>query len=248
MFGAACIAAIKAHAVADYPRESVGMVVDGAYQPLSNEASEPDAVAFDERVALRHGSALQAIVHSHPDGPAYPSYRDQASQIAWDVPFGIVTCGEAAAGEPLWWGSGAPRRPYLEATGFRWVIQDCYAKIRDVYEQARGIRLKEFAREWGAWKAAPDRPAFSGYLEHYRDAGFVQVDQPRDWDLAVMRFGEYGVPSHAGVLLPGNMLLHHLGHDSDPVDLSRLSKREPLGRWMRCIKNGGFWLRYAGGQ
>lgn len=246
MFSPACIAAMKAHAVAEFPRESIGMVVDGDYLPLVNEAPGTDGVAFDERFALRHGSALQAIVHSHPGGPGFPSYRDQAAQLAWDVPFGIVVCNEGGALDPLWWGDGAPRRPYLEETGFRWVIQDCYAKIRDAFWQARGIRLKDFAREWGAWRAEPGRPAFSGYLEHYKEAGFIQVDRPRDWDLAVMRFGEYGVPSHAGVLLPGNMLLHHLGHDSDPVDLSRLSKREPLGRWLRCIRNGGFWLRYVG--
>lgn len=252
MFGPACIQAMRVHALAEYPRESAGMVVDGEYWPLVNESPDPDAVMFDERVALRHGTALQALVHSHPNGPAYPSYQDQVSQIAWGIPWGIVSCNESVAAEPIWWGDGTPRPPYIprvdQPVGFRWVVDDCYQRIRDAFWQGRGIRLKEFAREWGAWKAGPGRPAFSGYLHHYRDGGFVEVDRPQEWDLAVMRFSEEVAPSHAGVLLAGNMLLHHLGDPDEPVALSKIARREPIGRWMRCIRGGGFWLRYVGAR
>jgi hypothetical protein len=63
----------------------------------------------------------------------------------------------------------------------------------------------------------------------------------------LIRFTEFTVPSHAGVILPGEMLLHHIGHMDNPVDLSRLAVCEPLGRWVNRKRPGRF-LRYVGDQ
>jgi len=255
MFGPDCIAAIRRHAMEAHPRESCGAVVAGSYLPLPNmlpdEPASPgapsarDAFDFDERLVLQYGADLQALVHSHPDGPAYPSLKDQIGQLSWALPWGITVSTKASATVPFWWGDGTPRLPYLEPRGFHWIVNDCYSLIRDAFRQEHGITLKDFPREWGAWRRTPENPqGFSGYIEHFKAGGFVKVDDPQPWDLGVLKFGTKA-PSHAGIYLGRNLFLHHLSDDESPVAPYLLSRRVPLGNWRKYIDHGGFWLRYA---
>lgn len=256
MFSQKTIHDIKRHAIADFPKESIGLVVDGAYRPLENIAENPlDEAMIDEREALELGNHLNAIVHSHPSTPDcvypnIPSVTDQRSQLAFGVPFGIVVCNEQSAANPFWWGDQVPKAPWTKPRGFHWIVADCYEFIRDIYWQQLGIRLKNFVREWGEWEDSPEHPARSGYVENFADAGFVEVDHPEPYDLGLLRFTDVKVISHAGVLLEGNFWAHHIADAEDPVNPERLSTIEPLGRWGKYVdpRKGGRWLRYVGAR
>lgn len=89
--------AAKTHARAEAPNESCGFIAAGEYVPCANRHRDPenyfriDDARFDQ--ALIDGS-LQALVHSHPRGPAVPSEFDQRQADALDVP-SLIICGDA---------------------------------------------------------------------------------------------------------------------------------------------------------
>ena len=122
--------------------------------------------------------------------------------------------------------------------GFRHGVTDCYSLIRDYYRLERDVVLPEFPRDWEWWCNEQDL-----YRDGFGKAGFerlVDVDlRPGDVFLAQIRSG---VPNHGGVYLGDGLALHHLAARL-PVDATRLSRREPIDRWMKFISH---WLRYTG--
>jgi proteasome lid subunit RPN8/RPN11 len=114
------IAAMKAHARAEYPRESVGALVFGQYVPLRNLSDHPERHVKGDLVELaKHSNSggLECIVHSHPDGPQYPSRADMISQIRWGCAFGIVTLTKDLIDAPFFWGGKTRDRCTHPAAG-----------------------------------------------------------------------------------------------------------------------------------
>lgn len=95
---AAVTAVIDAAAVAAYPREACGLVVDTpagpAARPGRNLDDSATAFTLDPAVLLRARRAGEPIVglyHSHCDAAAVPSAQDQAAARHWpDVVHAIV--------------------------------------------------------------------------------------------------------------------------------------------------------------
>lgn len=95
---AAAAAAIRAHALADYPREACGLLIGPAGPARAIDQAVPstnrvppdchDRFEIDMGLYLRlqrelrgSGRGILGIYHSHPDGPASPSARD--AEAAW---------------------------------------------------------------------------------------------------------------------------------------------------------------------
>lgn len=242
MFAHDVIEAIKEDAIERYPEESCGIVVrrlDGTYMyvPMANTAAEPTKeFHIDESKLAPLMKNLVAIVHSHPDGPDCPSEADMRQQLAFGVPFGIVSTDGETCLEPFWWGDGAPKAPLI-GRGFRHGVTDCYALIRDYFDERLGIKLSEYPRDWEWWEDGKKL-----YEDHFEKEGFIRIDESdvreHDCFLAQIRSD---TPNHAGVYVGGNLILHHLTSRL-PADASRLSKREPIGSWSKFIC--GFWVRH----
>lgn len=124
------LARIEADSVASYPDECCGFLVgrdDGARIDVSRPVASPNLAAdprhafeidpqlwLDLRRDLADGpERLVGIYHSHPDGPAAPSPRDQAA--AWHEGFAwlIVALRDGAVVEVKAWRYESP------ASGFR---------------------------------------------------------------------------------------------------------------------------------
>lgn len=242
MFDKEIIDAIKADALERFPEESCGIVVrrlDGTmlYVPMENSATDPLTSFHIEASKLAPVMKnLVAIVHSHPNGPDCPSEADMRQQMAFGVPFGIVSTDGVGCLEPFFWGGNATRAPLI-GRGFRHGVTDCYALIRDYFDEKLNITLNEYPRDWEWWADGKRL-----YEDHFEREGFFRIDESEvrehDCFLAQIRSD---TPNHAGVYVGGNLILHHLTsrHPSDP---SRLSKREPLGSWYKFIC--GFWVRH----
>jgi proteasome lid subunit RPN8/RPN11 len=245
MFGAEVDAAAKAHAIAQYPKESCGVVSAAAYVPLENQAEHPEDFFQLPETALVDHAPVAAVIHSHcfPRHGPEPSALDMRSQIEAALPFAIVHTDGKVAGEPIWFGDVLLDQPLFDAQDnhigrqFLHGVNDCYSLIRTWYWQARKIKLPEFPRDNDWWKHGGDL-----YREGFAKAGFALIQPgsaaPADvqpGDVVLMRWGQWQAPYHAGIVLEHGLVLHHLN--------GRLSRREPLARWTRQITH---WLRYSG--
>lgn len=235
MFPIEVIEAVKAHAIECLPEESCGIVAGGRYHPCVNEHATPlEHFRIDPRrvVELRNScGSIEAVVHSHPGGPDYPSYDDQREQIAMQMPWGICVVdpeGESAQ-DPFWWGDQLPVAPF-DTRRFRWGIHDCYGLVRDWLRLNRGIMLKNIPREHEFWNSGS-----SVIMDHYEEAGFVQIPEielPGDCGLYRIRST---VVNHTAVYIGEDLMYHHFP--------GRLPVTEIVGRWMKYMTHA---MRYVG--
>lgn len=257
MFSPAVIGAIQAHANAEYPRESCGLVLradegGGAeYLPCRNVAAGPEReFEIAPERWLQHEGRILAVIHSHPHRPQdglpaldWPSEADMQGQIASGLTWGIVVTNGASCTAPFFWGDDLPVAP-LVGRSFRHGVSDCYDGIRDcgrlgAAELARqGLEgwpfedpftLPNFARGGEWWNQGKDL-----YRSHFAAAGYERVGTPRPGDVFLAQIRS-PVPNHGGVLLARGLVFHHLQF--------RLSRVEPLGGWARYVTH---WLRYTG--
>lgn len=238
MFDQRVLDAIKQDAIKRYPHESCGIVVNDTYVAFPNVAADPsNEFHIDEKQLLPYLGQIQAIIHSHPNGPDCPSETDMRQQLAWNVPFGIVSTDGTGCLTPFFWGEGAPIPPLI-GRGFRHGVTDCYSLVRDYFRVELNLKLKEHPREWEWWTKGDVRL----YEQFYESEGFYRIEQSEvrkhDCFLAQIRSDS---PNHAGVYLGNSLILHHLSsrHSSDPGALSR---REPVMAWQKFIC--GFWVRH----
>lgn len=235
----------REHAREAYPQESVGVIVDGAYVRLKNIAADPEKtfeVAGPEYLAATTGKRVDFLVHSHPNGPFYPSALDMQQQILMQVPWAIIACDQdGRVGEPIAWGDPLPPYPII-GREFMHGVTDCMSLIRDIFRQGRDELLKqdidwplppiafaECARNDAWWDSEDDL-----YIDNFAKWGFVPVLEPRPGDVFLCTVGKTPKLNHGGVLLNNHLIAHHLP--------TRLSRREPAGMWGRQAK---LWLRHA---
>ena len=237
------IAAIGAHAQADHPRESCGLVaiIKGRerYLPCTNAAVGTDhfVLPAEEYAAAEDQGEIVAIVHSHPDVPADPSQADmvacEASGLRWhivrvDLVDGAPLAGQMVTIEPT--GYQAP----LVGRQFAHGVLDCYQLIVDWYARERGITLKQFDRADNWWNDGQS----DLYTEGFPQAGFVKLADGapmEEGDVILMQIrARNGVPNHAAIYLGDGLILHHLH--------GRLSSRDIWGGYFR--DNAHAVLRY----
>ena len=241
-FGEGVDAAIMAHAGSERRQEICGIVTadpasaDGyGYRRLPNSAADPARHFRIDPARLAGLPPVLAVVHSHPDGPPWPSADDLRQAQQDDVPWGIaVPAGRPHAGL-FWFGTGieAP----LETRGYRHGVTDCYALVRDWYRRHAGISLIDRPRAWQWWQEKGDL-----YSAHFAQSGFVRL--PPD---AALRTGDVAlaavlgeVINHALVHVGDGLVLHHPAGRSG-YEPGRLPRTEPAQRWRKYIR---YWARH----
>jgi cell wall-associated NlpC family hydrolase len=223
-------AAARDHAISEFPKESCGIVVGGAYLPIKNIAPTPER---DFRMADDTWAAhvVEGVIHSHGQQEALaPSANDMVHQISSNVPWGITQTDGVAASPVLWWGDFRLDEPLL-GRQFVHGVTDCYSAIRSWRWQNTGIKLPDFPRNDQWWMADEDL-----YNDGFPRAGYRVITEYEAsvGDVALINFRSK-VPNHGGTLVEDGLLYHHLQN--------RLSCREPVGRWRPMISK---WLRYEG--
>jgi proteasome lid subunit RPN8/RPN11 len=229
---------IKKAFVASYPQEAVFLLTKSGLRQVPNVAPNPEedfAVSREDTIeAQREG--LLAVIHSHPDGQEFPSLSDMEHQVASNVPWAIAVCNGEECADLFWFGT--EQREPLVGRGFRFGVTDCYSIIRDYYHDEKGIELPEFPREWEFWNKGK-----SLYVDGFGKAGFKVIDESeiQEGDVFLSQIRS-PVPNHGGVYLGNGLIIHHTT-STLPVDMSKLSAREPITRWQQYITH---WLRYMG--
>lgn len=236
----------KYHAIREYPNECCGLLLkSGGYVEVANVSNNPrTSYKVDPQAILDNVDNIQVVLHSHPNGPDYPSEADMVNQIATNIPMGIVSTDGKDTLEPFFWGDGY-ERPELVGRGFRHGVTDCYSLIRDFYAKEMGFALKEIPREWLWWETAERGGKGEDlYTKFIEEVGFKRVTIkkcPEVGDMGYMQI-KSDVPNHACVYIGKGLILHHLGPaQGGGVDVGCLSVREPLAIRNHYVK---MWLRH----
>lgn len=228
---------IRAEAMDCYPEEGVWLITEAGCRQVQNAHEDPCNFF---RVGLKdlcqaETEGLKAVVHSHPDRLNVPSASDMQGQVNTAVPWGVLTSGKDGAGKIRWW--GPDNDSDLIGRTFVHGVTDCYALVRDYYRMELGIRLPEVPRDWEWWNKGQDL-----ILDSFESVGFRRIPaadaQPGDVWAAKVRGT---VAHHCGVLLDRGLIIHQPGGPGRAIDKTRLSSREPVGRYANFITT---WLRY----
>jgi len=226
--------AAEAHALAQYPNESCGLVVARKrrhfYHPCRNIADDPksDFIVHPEDAAQAEAEGeVIMLIHSHPDGAPRPSPEDVKRCNLSEMPWGII----ALHGDPAFPGA-IPKivgNVVIEPDNFEipligrdfvFGVQDCYTLCQDFYAREMGIVLPDFERQDKFWERGEEL-----YLENFRKAGFEPIPEPTQEGDGILMAIKSDIVNHAGIWLGDrDHMLHH------PYD--RLSERTVYG---------GFW-------
>lgn len=225
------IAAAKAHALQEYPKESCGLIINNIYVPYENVAENPEAAfAFPALAVANDLPNASAVIHSHPDGNLFPSKTDMQGQIDSNKIWGIVRCSSTVAKDIAFWGDFLLEEPLI-GRSFVPGINDCYSLIRAYFWQTRQIMLMEVARDPEWWSSGENL-----YESLFTAAGFQSITQAevKEGDCFIGKVLSE-VTNHGGVVLNRGQALHILER--------RLSRREAIGPWTKYVR---YWLRYVG--
>lgn len=229
---ASIIAAVRAHARGEYPRECCGVVVvrkgRQRYIECRNMAGQQHHFAMDPQdyAAAEDEGEVLAIAHSHCNASPRASMADRVGCERSGKPWLIVSYPAGHHELLLPEGYRAP----LVGREFAHGVLDCYSLIRDYYQDRLGIELPDYDRDDRWWLRDQNL-----YLEHYADAGFVRiggadaVDQLKPHDMILMQVASQ-VPNHGGIYLGDMQILQHCS--------GRLSSRDVYGGyWQRCTSD-----------
>lgn len=212
----------KAHAAAEYPKEACGLVIQCGrkleYVPCANAHDRPTEafrITIDELQAARERGTVIRAVHSHPDCPiVIASAPDEAYMNESEVPMGILNWPFTEYQEYF------PEAVPLLGRPFVLGVQDCWGLMMD-WHAMQGVVLPDYRVDHHWWEIVGGP---SLYVDNWRAAGFIEVDNPTPGDMVVMQI-QADKPNHAGILLPDGHLLHHL--------YGQLSCREFFGSYFR---------------
>jgi proteasome lid subunit RPN8/RPN11 len=224
MFSPSTILAARQHALAEYPKESVGLIQFGDYVELVNIHEQPEEsfkVADDVMANYQIKGPIDAILHSHPNGELCPTKIDMEGQVASAVPWGIIqVTKEKGASEPVFWGDELEMAPLLGRV-FVPGIHDCYSLVRDWFRvNTDNIRLPIFPRDDNWWEGE------NIVADNFAAMGFVQIDKIEQvGDCAIGPFMQHQVENHCAVYIGQGLLLQHFP--------TRLSRRDPAGPWIK---------------
>lgn len=237
MFDPRTITDAKIHAIREFPKESCGIVTAEKYIPCENVHIEPDKhfridPAYFLRSEKENGKSL-AIIHSHVEGPDYPSMVDMQTQQDMAVPWGIILVKEGEAKDPFWFGDQLPIPP-LVGRKFRSGIADCYSIVRDWYRLHTDILLPNYPRDPSWWTNGPSMPDTffeeAGFYEVLRSPGEKDVLKMKEGDLILAKVASK-VTNHTGIYLGNGLIVHHM--------VDKISCREPIGPRMHRIVRVG---------
>lgn len=231
MFSANVCSAARDHARAEFPKESCGLVVSGNYVPCRNVNTDPEhEFKIDDHVwtRWRANNKVQALVHSHPNGLFSPSFADLEAQMAMpDIPWGVIQLDQFRIQGPFFWGDTVPIAP-LEGRAWKMGVHDCYGLVRDYYNLKFGIVLNNYPRKNEWWL---DKMEQSLLVKMHDEVGFHIVKgglaEIREHDVLLVKFAEMQQPTHLGIYIGNNLVLHHRW--------DRPSCRLPIGPYMHMV-------------
>jgi cell wall-associated NlpC family hydrolase len=223
-----------AHGLAEFPKEAVGVVIEGSYVPLENMHEDPE----NHFRVPGYPYEAEALVHTHTQIrrhpltgrkfiSAAPSRSDMASQASMDIPWGILPMqANGPAGHIEWFGDSCPI-PRLLNRSFLSGSRDCWCLVRDFFRLQWGITLLNVPRDDDWYKQPGDEFDLLG-THWIEQAGFKIIDssQARPGDVVLGSIVSRR-NNHTGLICSRGRVLHQIE--------GRSSQLESLLPWQKFI-------------
>ena len=195
---------------------------------LASDTKNFFTISYDDYAPYQNNLNL-IIVHSHPTGPAFPSYQDM--QLACDAKLiGAIIAPDRDNDYGCIFYGGFHPPPFTNRI-YRHGVTDCYGLVRDYYAAYFDIALDDVPREWDWWHKHKDY-----YRDHFKAFDFHILEDAADLqkgDLCLMRLRS-SVDNHCGIYDGNGLILHHLA-GREAVDHTRFVRHEPIMRLMPFI-------------
>jgi len=211
-------AELKAHALAQFPKEACGLVVvvkgRSKYMPCRNIHEKPEYffyVSPEDFVKAESIGEIVAVAHSHPITSSKPSVDDEVGQAEDEIPWIIYSVKDDTFTEF----SGCAKPP-LYGRQYSHGSLDCLSFVRDFYLQEMDIFIKNYHRDDEWWNKGQNL-----YLDNYEAEGFYIIK-----DISEMQYGDLllltmqsNVVNHGAIYLGKNKVGHHLTNRLSSVDI-----------------------------
>lgn len=222
---------IKKAALACYPEEMCGLLLEASFVQLDNKAADRlDNFTILAEDFLPYLGNIKAIVHSHTAKKRRPTHEDIRTPSVEDVkaqqlvqlPFLIVGTDGENVTEPLQY----PKEPSNVYIGrpFIWFVNDCYSLVQDYYLFEKNIKLPPHKAERNFTDIREQDNIFADHIESY---GF----RSETFDISLLENGTL-------LLLDGILgRQNHLGiyHEGQVLHQLSLSVQQPLEHFLRRI-------------
>lgn len=213
-------------AMDSYPNEACAYIIKNKLVPVNNISETPDRnfeLSLEDSLLQFKASGF---IHSHPNGPFWPSGADMISQKSCKVPFGIVTCTKDSCSTSIWLHDNnlsiqLEERPFIHG------IFDCYSLIRAYYKQAQNLVIPDFPRDMSWWEKDKNGNHPDLYMRNFELAGFKEIDKDDQMQIGdgILMSIQTNVVSHAAVYIGDGLLLHHLR--------GKISKKDSATAWRK---------------
>jgi len=203
-----------------------------------------DHIAFDAETSARifsRKSNVVAYVHTHPQGPNYPSVLDQKQQIEIGKPAVIASRDHSTGAlEVFSFGDHLLDAPLMGRV-FKHYVMDCYEALRSWVWQNEQFKLDSFPRDDRWWNEETKNAdlyeknfASQGYREYTPDFGNPLSDRhPRAGDVILMQL-DAPVINHAAVYIGDNQIYHHrMNKKSGTSAVGYLIDNHYVRKWLR---------------
>lgn len=203
------VQAAIAHAMADFPNESCGSIINGAYVAFKNESPEPerhfeikDQTWFDHYVT----GEVDCLVHSHNDCN-YASVPDQTQRQELAIPSMIINLRQRSLLDCIVAGA-EPEVPLLGRPFFYGVF-DCLALVSDYMLRTRSLVLPNPPHEWEFWAKAEN--PIERYIDSYEGGQLFEVPNNKVEEGDILVYNMFGTKfiNHMGVCVGDGLILHH---------------------------------------
>lgn len=248
--------AIVTHALEDLSVEVCGLIKlstggEYEYERVGNLHPEPGQhfrLSKSDAARLRTKKNVVAYVHSHPNGPVWPSENDVAVQLRIGKPSVIVARDiDSGAVEVFSFGDHLLDAPLIERE-FRFNVYDCLAALRSWVWQHKGRHMPGKAYAPGWWDIGKEDPSqladnpnlyekcFEEYGYQLFDPDFTNPESPNHPKIGDVLLMQMGAPvvNHVAVYEGNNLIYHHrVNKKSGLTPIGYLMGTNVIRKWVR---------------
>lgn len=212
----------KEHALAEYPKEACGIILNGNYIPLENTHTDPtNFFQLLEKDSLRIWQLLEKgaqieLLHSHTmesfsNDPRTPSYEDMKLKESLNIPCGIIHCDGENCTDILYFG---------DITDTLFVGRTYVSNVYDCFTLARDYLFNKFQLDVGLHPRPANWEEWNPYYieRTYASLGFTEITKnAQEGDVLLFSIASSKI-NHIGIYLGEDAFLHHLYNRKSSID------------------------------